>query len=300
MVNLSVQGKRTILDTSIGTTLDNIKRLYRSDDAMIAGVCAGFADYFGFDPTIVRIFAVVLLVMLLGTPALLYLALVFIMPKRPLDSSRPIDIKASVNSEMSAIGNRTTTPGAAWVSSNSEAFDAVDPKLSGTNGRRANRGISTAVTFGMLLVGFGIIAMLGLMVDPFFWLYWPLIIILVGLITLCTPGYNGWRVARAGYSVLLITVGIVLQLWRLEYYDFAVFWNTFWTLWPAGLIGIGLLVIGGTLRRDIFKLAAALLVSLAIVIGVWSFGRIGGSYYIQLPLFDHVKIDLPDSPFPWR
>ena len=32
------------------------KRLYRSkDDRMISGVCAGIADYFGIDPTLVRL-----------------------------------------------------------------------------------------------------------------------------------------------------------------------------------------------------------------------------------------------------
>jgi phage shock protein C len=32
------------------------KRLYRSvDDRMIAGVCAGIADYFDIDPTVVRL-----------------------------------------------------------------------------------------------------------------------------------------------------------------------------------------------------------------------------------------------------
>ena len=32
------------------------KKLYRSsDDRMVAGVCAGIADYFGIDPTLVRL-----------------------------------------------------------------------------------------------------------------------------------------------------------------------------------------------------------------------------------------------------
>lgn len=35
---------------------DEYKRLYRStDDRMIAGVCAGISDYFGIDPTLVRL-----------------------------------------------------------------------------------------------------------------------------------------------------------------------------------------------------------------------------------------------------
>lgn len=37
-----------------------LKRLHRSrDNVMIAGVCAGVGDYFGIDPTIVRLATVV-------------------------------------------------------------------------------------------------------------------------------------------------------------------------------------------------------------------------------------------------
>jgi phage shock protein C len=37
-------------------TNDNVRRLYRStDDRMIAGVCAGLAEYIDIDPTIVRL-----------------------------------------------------------------------------------------------------------------------------------------------------------------------------------------------------------------------------------------------------
>ncbi len=47
---------------------------------MIAGVCGGLADYFGIDPTIVRIIFVVLA--LAGGPGILiYLALWVILPK---------------------------------------------------------------------------------------------------------------------------------------------------------------------------------------------------------------------------
>ncbi|MBQ7419698.1 MAG: PspC domain-containing protein [Prevotella sp.] len=31
------------------------KRLYRSDDRVIAGVCSGFAEYMDFDPVAVRL-----------------------------------------------------------------------------------------------------------------------------------------------------------------------------------------------------------------------------------------------------
>ena len=44
------------------------KRLLRTnDDKMVAGVCGGLARYFGVDPTLVRVAAVIALV--LGFPA---------------------------------------------------------------------------------------------------------------------------------------------------------------------------------------------------------------------------------------
>ena len=33
----------------------NNRKLTRSNDRMIAGVCAGLAEYFGFDTTLVRV-----------------------------------------------------------------------------------------------------------------------------------------------------------------------------------------------------------------------------------------------------
>ena len=59
------------------------KKLYRSrTDRMLAGVCGGLADYFGVDPTIVRILMV--LFALAGGPGLiLYIILMLIIPEAP-------------------------------------------------------------------------------------------------------------------------------------------------------------------------------------------------------------------------
>jgi phage shock protein PspC (stress-responsive transcriptional regulator) len=56
------------------------KRLYRSTtDRQIAGVCGGIAEYFGIDPTIVRILFV--LATLLGGPGLiLYIIMALVVP----------------------------------------------------------------------------------------------------------------------------------------------------------------------------------------------------------------------------
>ncbi len=57
------------------------KKLRRSRNQMIAGVCAGIADYFNLDPTIVRVVYVLLSVISVGFPGvLLYIILMLIMP----------------------------------------------------------------------------------------------------------------------------------------------------------------------------------------------------------------------------
>lgn len=60
--------------------MEEKKRLTRSNDKMIAGVCGGIANYLGIDPTIVRI-AYVLMVLFAGFGILLYAILWIVMPK---------------------------------------------------------------------------------------------------------------------------------------------------------------------------------------------------------------------------
>lgn len=56
------------------------KKLQRSADSKIFGVCGGLGEYFDIDPTIIRIVFLVALVTF-GTGLLLYLVLALVMPK---------------------------------------------------------------------------------------------------------------------------------------------------------------------------------------------------------------------------
>lgn len=59
------------------------KKLTKSKNKMIAGVCAGLAEYFGWDVTIVRAVYAVLSVFSVGFPGLLlYIILAIVMPNR--------------------------------------------------------------------------------------------------------------------------------------------------------------------------------------------------------------------------
>ena len=57
------------------------KKLKRSTNKMLAGVCGGIAEYFEVDPTIIRVVYAALSIFTTGFPGfLLYLILMLIMP----------------------------------------------------------------------------------------------------------------------------------------------------------------------------------------------------------------------------
>lgn len=61
------------------------KKIYRSrNDKKLAGVCAGFAEYFGIDPTIVRLLFV-FFVLWAGTGLLAYIICALVIPEEPED-----------------------------------------------------------------------------------------------------------------------------------------------------------------------------------------------------------------------
>lgn len=56
-----------------------MKKLYKSNNRMICGVCAGIAEYLGIDPTVARLIWAAL--GLTGTGILLYIIAALVMPE---------------------------------------------------------------------------------------------------------------------------------------------------------------------------------------------------------------------------
>ncbi|HHT90444.1 MAG: PspC domain-containing protein [Bacillota bacterium] len=59
------------------------KRIYRSREKKIGGVCGGFAEYFNIDPTIIRL-GWAILALVYGTGLLAYLICWIVIPDDPL------------------------------------------------------------------------------------------------------------------------------------------------------------------------------------------------------------------------
>ena len=74
---------KTITTTpQIITTMN--KRLMRSNDRVIAGVCGGLAEYFDFDPVMVRIAYAFLTLFTAFCGLIFYIVLWIVMPERRL------------------------------------------------------------------------------------------------------------------------------------------------------------------------------------------------------------------------
>jgi phage shock protein C len=58
-----------------------MKKMYRSSNRIIAGVCGGIAEYLDIDPTVIRVVYAVLSIFSVGFPGLLlYLILLVLIP----------------------------------------------------------------------------------------------------------------------------------------------------------------------------------------------------------------------------
>ena len=60
------------------------KKLTRSNDRLLAGVCAGIADYLDFDPAMVRIAYAFLTLFTCFSGIIFYIVLMIVMPERNL------------------------------------------------------------------------------------------------------------------------------------------------------------------------------------------------------------------------
>jgi len=131
------------------------KRLLRSKtNRVYGGVCGGLGDYFGVDPTIIRILTVVLAFASGGGVVLVYFILWWVIPEAGQENQSVADRANNAQAEIKQV-------------------------VTGSNGydRRA--------WVGVILIGVGVIALANTLLPwrIFRWdFFWPVIIIMLGLL----------------------------------------------------------------------------------------------------------------------
>lgn len=135
-----------------------MRKLYRSEkDKWIAGVLGGLGEYLDVDSTILRIAYIVFTLASAGAGLIGYLLAILIIPRPPLGYPSP---------------SATTTEGG------SRPMSETSPSQS------APRPGNPSLVVGLVLIGFGILFLFNNFIDIRWHLFWPAILIVLGLVLL--------------------------------------------------------------------------------------------------------------------
>ena len=238
------------------------KKLYRSNDSVLGGVCAGLAEYSDIDPIIVRILAALLALCTGGVAFLLYLALWFILPRKAVVATEaiPCDAYIPYQDPSQVQGSYAQQPGfdpAAPYTANPQ-WQAV-PRPANENVRQSlSLGTKLVVVLGVFLLAIGIAGFLGTVISGvYWWQFWPMFFILAGFMTILTPSRRMSFLSRFSLGISVAFIGALLLMVSCGVLSWATLHLTFANLWPLLCIVAGFLIIGAAMRNDYFGLAAA-------------------------------------------
>lgn len=167
------------------------RKLYRRrKDRMVAGVCAGIADYFEIDPTFVRLAAVVLALASFGVAAIAYIVMMIVVPEEPVGTPHPGPGAAAMGGAPSAPPAwgpvAPGTPPPAPAPPVPPAYPVAAPAAPDSTTPHTPRG---GVVFGVVLVLLGVVLLAAQLIPSVHvWQLWPLAIIAIGIVTMFRRG----------------------------------------------------------------------------------------------------------------
>lgn len=147
------------------------KRLYRASEekSMIGGVCAGIAEYFDIDPTLVRL-AFLFIVLARGAGLLAYIIAWVVIPQKPAhikeESTNESDFEKKEETE----------------NKENNKDKKEDEKKTKKDSSKKRKSTENSKLLGVILIAMGGIFLVDIWVPHFYWgRIWPILIIGLGL-----------------------------------------------------------------------------------------------------------------------
>lgn len=136
-----------------------MRKLYRSEkDKWIGGILGGLGEYLGMDSTLLRLAFIVFCLATGGVPGIIgYILAVIIIPKPPAGYQTP---------------SLTTTE------------EGSTPMTETASSQSPTRSNNPSIVVGFVLVGLGILFLFNNFIDIHWHLFWPAILIVIGLVLL--------------------------------------------------------------------------------------------------------------------
>lgn len=306
------------------------KKLYRSRNALIGGVCAGLAEYFDLDAIVVRVFFVVSMLISASFFGVVYIALCLIIPKAPKSPSvmevdaesvqsewkgrvvepsshQPKDVSMSIPSSghippkpppfMRGFEHQTIHSRSVVVTSQSfESSGAQNEASIDKKKIRSEVYIRLVLGFAVLLLYIGAsILFSGVVYEAEGLQFWPcFLVILAFMIIVLPPLPNCQRWGTFSAGIALGATGMALLPCSIGLITWSSFIIIFENLWPVLIIAAGFWIMYRSVRVGPLALCAAVAVCIFTLGGIVWFGEPGNIATLTVNLFGHVfYIDSP-------
>lgn len=152
---------------------------------------------------------------------------------------------------------------AGWTTApDAPAAPAPEPRGSG----------GASATTGIVLVVVGLVILLIRFVPSVsWWSFWPLVVVLAGLVQAFTPGKEGWSVHRLFDGFVTVAIGGVLLANTMGIVGWSV-WLDILSLWPVLLIAIGFDLLGKAMHTSWLRAFGSLAIIGALAYAVATAG----------------------------
>lgn len=156
------------------------KRLYRASEekSMIGGVCAGIAEYFDIDPTLVRL-AFLFIVLARGAGLLAYIIAWVVIPQKPahVEENKPNNESNFKSKEETEKKDNSKEANYKEYRDNSE-----NEKKTKKSNSKKRKNSENKKLLGVILIAIGGIFLVDIWIPHFYWgRIWPVLIIGLGL-----------------------------------------------------------------------------------------------------------------------
>jgi phage shock protein C len=168
------------------------KTLYRSrGDRMAGGVCAGIADYFDLDPTVVRLLTVLVTLLTSGGAIIAYIVLWAVVPEEPGVPAEEGALMFEGTTPASTPDNAPPPPVPRAPAPPVEPVPApaqIAPPLPSSPPRPPVSRGRGSVWIGLALVFVGGVLLIQMFVPQVrLWAFWPVVLIVWGLVIIFRP-----------------------------------------------------------------------------------------------------------------
>ena len=209
--------------------------LYRMEDGMVGGVCAGMADSFDVDIIVPRILAVLITLVTFGLGAIGYLVLWAKLPERQRQAVRdPYDVEPDF-ADMDAQGAAAARRGFPFFG----RFTG-DPQRSTTS---LVVRVAVAVSLAVLFL------VVAAMVPPFIpgtqpWQLWPVAFLVVGVFLVIIPIRSEHEMAWHVIGIVVTALAAMALPMSLDLVSWHTVPTAFRALWFLIVVGTIMLIVG--------------------------------------------------------